>query len=281
MKAIKDTLRASKLAITLPNNYSSVTLFPQPLITLKSVQDLRLGDVAVLSQQPHIPKHALYPHSQPPITQNTTFQPPLRNTDMVCPPSPFAGSSGGIGAAHPVIGVQTIVQASQPFSYTVTSVPRTQPSISAADQSTSAVDYHPPLPHAPLSPLLTTTTSAAPSTSAQNYHQTLFSMSSYTTTTSATLSQSPPKPLTKEHMAEVCKCLFPLRAKWKTIGTFLCVDHNTLDAIKAESEDTGEMLMGLIAEWLKRCNPPPTWQALAEAVQYISPDKAKEILSHV
>ena len=95
MKAIKDTLRASKLAITLPNNYSSVTLFPQPLITLKSVQDLRLGDVAVLSQQPHIPKHALYPHSQPPITQNTTFQPPLRNTDMVCPPSPFAGSFRG------------------------------------------------------------------------------------------------------------------------------------------------------------------------------------------
>ena len=90
-------------------------------------------------------------------------------------------------------------------------------------------------------------------------------------------SQPQPKPLAKEHMADVCKCLFPLRARWKTIGTFLCIEHNTLAAIKADNEDSAEMLTELIAEWLKKREPPPTGQALADAVQYISPDKAEEI----
>ena len=92
-----------------------------------------------------------------------------------------------------------------------------------------------------------------------------------------TPSQPPPKRLTNKDMGKICKCLYPLRAKWKTIGTFLCVDHNTLDAIKAESEDTGEMLTGLIAEWLKQLDPPPTGEALVEAVQDIDPEKAKEV----
>ena len=96
---------------------------------------------------------------------------------------------------------------------------------------------------------------------------------------SITTTQNQPefKPLTKEHTAKVCKCLYPLRAKWRTIGTFLCVEHSTLDAIRANYEDCGDRLTELIAEWLKQLNPPPTWQSLAEAVQCISSDRADEI----
>ena len=79
------------------------------------------------------------------------------------------------------------------------------------------------------------------------------------------------------HMAEICKCLYSLRAKWKTIGTFLCVEHGNLEAIRANYEDCGDRLTEVIAEWLKQLDPLPTRQALAEAVQYISPDKAEEI----
>ena len=224
MKAIKDTLRASKLAISLPNNYSPAeTPLAQPF-------PRQTSDV-------HITERDLYPQS--PHTQDMTIQ-----------PSSVALESKGILCPLP-----------------------TQLPVSAADQSISAVDCHPPLSHTPASSPFTTTTSITPSqlppTSPLNHSSAVH--------ISATPNQPPTKPLTKEHMAEVCKCLFPLRAKWKTIGTFLCVEHNTLAAIKTDSEDSAEMLTELIAEWLKQLNPPPTGQALAEAVQYISPDKADEI----
>ena len=100
----------------------------------------------------------------------------------------------------------------------------------------------------------------------------------YSPKTTPTDSASPNQPpLTNQNMADICKCLYPLRAKWKTIGTFLCVEYNTLEAIKADNKDSAEMLTGLIAEWLNQLRPPPTGQALADAVQYISPDKAQEI----
>ena len=99
----------------------------------------------------------------------------------------------------------------------------------------------------------------------------------FTTTANVTPSQPPLKPLTKKDMSKICKCLYPLRAKWKTIGTFLCVEHDTLAAIKIDCEDSAEMLTELIAQWLKQIDPPPTGQALAEAVQDIDPEKAKEV----
>ena len=233
MNAIKETLRASKLAITLPNNYSPAeTPLVQPF-------PRQTSDVCI-AERDLIPR-----------TQDATFQ-----------PSSIALESKGILCPLPI-----------------------QLPVSAAGQSTSAMDCHPPSSHTPASPPFTTTTSTAPSlslplpkplNSALNYPPLRTPLPPPFTISTAP-SQLQTKPVTKEHKAEICKCLYPLRAKWKTIGTFLCVDHNILAAIKAESEDTGEMLMGMIAEWLQQLNPPPTWQALAEAVQYISPEKADEI----
>ena len=79
----------------------------------------------------------------------------------------------------------------------------------------------------------------------------------------------PPKPLCKDNMKAVCQCLYPLRARWKTIGTFLCVEHSSLEAVRADNETADDRLLAMVAVWLRQTTPPPTWQALADAVQYI------------
>ena len=227
MKAIKDTLRASKLAITLPNNYSPETSFLS------------------FPQSPHSAG----------ATATTLL------------PSQYSQSAGTLG----------VISAAQgPFmtGKTLSNPPRS---------STYRMEYYPYSPHIPLSPPsytnITCATQSGPSlTLALDYcSSSTYTVQSPSATTCVALSQLPPEPLTKEHTAKICKCLFPLRAKWKTIGTFLCVEHNTLAAIKTDCEDSAEMLTELIAEWLKQLNPPPTGQSLAEAVQCISPEKADEI----
>ena len=61
------------------------------------------------------------------------------------------------------------------------------------------------------------------------------------------------------------------------IGTFLSVDINTLEDIKSSYNSNGEMLTQMISEWLKKCKPPPTQQALAEAVEQLDSSKADKI----
>ena len=85
------------------------------------------------------------------------------------------------------------------------------------------------------------------------------------------------RPLRIEDTAEVCQLLYPLRARWMTIGTFLCIDHGSLEAIREDNERTDDRLTALIAVWLRRLTPPPTWQALRQAVLYLDPTLAQQI----
>ena len=62
-----------------------------------------------------------------------------------------------------------------------------------------------------------------------------------------------------------------------TLGTFLCVDHSSLEAVKVDSDNCDESIVKLVALWLRQITPSPTWQALADAVQYLDPSKAEEI----
>ena len=97
--------------------------------------------------------------------------------------------------------------------------------------------------------------------------------------TATAAAQSPPtcKPLRKEDQAIVCRYVHPLRSKWMTLGTFLCVDHSSLEAVKVDSDNCDESIVKLVALWLRQITPSPTWQALADAVQYLDPSKAEEI----
>ena len=90
-------------------------------------------------------------------------------------------------------------------------------------------------------------------------------------------SKPPPKPLSIEDMGLVYRSLYPLRAKWNTLGTFLYIDHSALQVIKEDNESSDDKLTALVALWLRRIDPAATWQALHEAVQYIDPNQAQKI----
>ena len=87
----------------------------------------------------------------------------------------------------------------------------------------------------------------------------------------------PPKPLSIKDMGLVYRRLYPLRAKWKTLGTFLYIDHSALQVIKEDNESSDDKLTALVALWLRRIDPAATWQALYEALQYIDPNQAQQI----
>ena len=101
------------------------------------------------------------------------------------------------------------------------------------------------------------------------------------------LSSPPPNtcsdsnPLSINDAAIVYKNLYTLRAKWKTVGMFLCIPHHSLEAIRADNESCADRLTALIALWLRQITPSPTWCALLEAVQYIDQEKAREIMTNI
>ena len=68
--------------------------------------------------------------------------------------------------------------------------------------------------------------------------------------------------------------------KWRAIGTYLeipTVQLNSLD--KQYHGNPQECLMAMLTEgWLPRVTPPPTWQEIAEAVEFVGhPDVAQKL----
>ena len=97
--------------------------------------------------------------------------------------------------------------------------------------------------------------------------------------TATAAAQFPPtcKPLRIQDQGIVCRYLHPLRSKWMVFGTFLCVDHSSLEAMEADKYTCDEKIVKLVALWLRQISPPPTWQALVDAVEHLDPSKAEEI----
>ena len=68
--------------------------------------------------------------------------------------------------------------------------------------------------------------------------------------------------------------------KWKPIGIYLEIPEAQLKTIdKQHRGDPQECLMAMLTEsWLPRVSPPPTWQDLAEAVEFVGyPDVAQKL----
>ena len=62
--------------------------------------------------------------------------------------------------------------------------------------------------------------------------------------------------------------LFPVRAKWRNIGIELDIDIGTLDSIeKSFHFDHTECLSRMLESWLKQTDPPPSWDAIVEALE--------------
>jgi hypothetical protein len=58
--------------------------------------------------------------------------------------------------------------------------------------------------------------------------------------------------------------------KWEDIGILLGIDPGRLDAIKtAENHIPQSCLREMLKIWLKGVSPPPSWAAIAEAVELL------------
>ena len=70
-----------------------------------------------------------------------------------------------------------------------------------------------------------------------------------------------------------------IAAEWKNIGTLLNIPQSTLNTIDHDEGRNGanSCLRVMLAMWLQRTDPPPSWAELADAVEPFNPSKAKEI----
>ena len=80
-------------------------------------------------------------------------------------------------------------------------------------------------------------------------------------------------------LKDMFKELLPLSTDWKSIGTLLGVPENVLKNIKANEDSAQDRLQGVLSEWLRLVDPPPTWAVLAEAVEAVDQLKSQEIKS--
>ena len=58
--------------------------------------------------------------------------------------------------------------------------------------------------------------------------------------------------------------------RWEDIGILLGIEPGILDAIKtAENQAPQRCLREMLKLWLKRISPPPSWAAIADAVELL------------
>ena len=71
--------------------------------------------------------------------------------------------------------------------------------------------------------------------------------------------------------------LINVQARWYHIGVELRLPEGTLSAIRTQFSDLTDCLTEMCTKWLKRIDPPPTWDALANVVE--SPTVGEEHLA--
>ena len=85
-----------------------------------------------------------------------------------------------------------------------------------------------------------------------------------------------PKPTLKQLQQELYN---KATNKWKDIGIQLDIDEGQLDEIKSDtSSDSRACLREMLIVWLRRVDPPPSWSAIAEAIDFLGD---KELASHL
>ena len=68
--------------------------------------------------------------------------------------------------------------------------------------------------------------------------------------------------------------------KWHALGTFLEIPTETLNIIgEKEQSNPQKCLLDLFDVWLKRLDPPPTWEAMADAIGVVAnnPELAEKV----
>ena len=83
---------------------------------------------------------------------------------------------------------------------------------------------------------------------------------------------NPPK------LPSALKLVFPLASKWHNLGVFLGLDEGRLNTIRHNCKNEAEdCLREVLSAWIKQVDPPPSWSALAVAVETFNPSIAEKI----
>ena len=76
-----------------------------------------------------------------------------------------------------------------------------------------------------------------------------------------------PGPLTVNDLKKVLNSLWEARAKWMDIGIQLDMKVPSLQAINQNHNEVGSCLRVMLTDWLNQIDPPPTWEALVDALK--------------
>ena len=66
-------------------------------------------------------------------------------------------------------------------------------------------------------------------------------------------------------------------SKWENIGILLDIDDGHLSKIKADNRgDSGDCLREMLRIWLKKVDPPPSWNDIIEALECLEEEKLSQ-----
>ena len=84
-----------------------------------------------------------------------------------------------------------------------------------------------------------------------------------------------------DDLADVQRRLYVVKTEWYNLGLELGQRVSTLDSIDTKySGDPSQCFRQVLKEWLKGVNPPPTWQAMVNALK--SPTVAQpQVAEHI
>ena len=76
-----------------------------------------------------------------------------------------------------------------------------------------------------------------------------------------------PGPLTSDDLKKILNSLWDARTKWYNMGIELDMKVSVLETIKQNHHnEVDSCFTAMLTDWLKQINPPPTWKALADAL---------------
>ena len=90
---------------------------------------------------------------------------------------------------------------------------------------------------------------------------------------------APAKGGEKPQLAKAFKMLIPIAKVWQNIGILLELRDQDLKSIDADGDSDINHLREMLRVWLGRVDPPPSWRALAEAVEPFDTQVAAKMMS--
>ena len=90
---------------------------------------------------------------------------------------------------------------------------------------------------------------------------------------------TPAKGGKKPHLAKAFKMLILVAKEWQNIGILLELSDQDLKSIDADGDNDINHLREMLRVWLSHVDPPPSWGALAEAVEPFDTQVAAKVMS--